>query len=305
MKWRKQGLIFDPSDYCNHPLLVSHAANPIAIHLQDSVFRILYSGRDIWNRSSIGSFDFDLHTRRILDVCKKPLFTFGPKGTFYQSGVSIGCVYKKSSVLYILFMGWQTSQAQHWRGDIGRLKINSHFNLELCPEVPFIGMSSVDPISLSYPWVIGDDSSGFTMLYGSTLSWDSENGEMIHVLNEAISDDGENWKFKGLAVPYQLGVAQAFSRPTVWADKHESQHLWFSYRSGTGTPYLIGYANKAVSSDKWELYLTGSGIEPSESGWDSQMIEYPYVFEHNDTVYMLYNGNSFGKTGIGMAILER
>jgi len=35
------------------------------------------------------------------------------------------------------------------------------------------------------------------------------------------------------------------------------------------------------------------------------MIEYPYVFEHKGERYMLYNGNGYGKTGIGIAVLER
>ncbi len=40
-------------------------------------------------------------------------------------------------------------------------------------------------------------------------------------------------------------------------------------------------------------------IDVSESGWDSEMIKYPCVFEHEGQLYMLYNGNSYGKTGIG------
>jgi uncharacterized protein with PIN domain len=34
------------------------------------------------------------------------------------------------------------------------------------------------------------------------------------------------------------------------------------------------------------------------------MICYPFVFDHKGSRYMLYNGNDFGKTGFGIAILE-
>jgi len=34
------------------------------------------------------------------------------------------------------------------------------------------------------------------------------------------------------------------------------------------------------------------------------MVEYPFVFEHNGLRYMLYNGNSYGKTGFGIAVLD-
>ena len=54
---------------------------------------------------------------------------------------------------------------------------------------------------------------------------------------------------------------------------------------------------------KWER-IKEIELDVSESGWDSEMVCYPYVFEYNDKLYMLYNGNGYGKTGIGLAILE-
>jgi hypothetical protein len=32
------------------------------------------------------------------------------------------------------------------------------------------------------------------------------------------------------------------------------------------------------------------------------MIAYPFVLKHKGQLYMFYNGNGFGKTGIGLAI---
>ncbi|MFX5506086.1 hypothetical protein ABTD43_18760, partial [Acinetobacter baumannii] len=53
------------------------------------------------------------------------------------------------------------------------------------------------------------------MWYGSTLAWDAGTGEMLHVIQHASSPDGHHWNRDGLAVPYEIGLAQAFSRPTV------------------------------------------------------------------------------------------
>jgi hypothetical protein len=78
--------------------------------------------------------------------------------------------------------------------------------------------------------------------------------------------------------------------------------MWFSYRGGTGTSYRIGYAYSADGSC-WTFENANSGIEVSAEGWDSEMIEYPFVFEHKGSAYMLYNGNGFGKTGFGLATL--
>jgi hypothetical protein len=78
--------------------------------------------------------------------------------------------------------------------------------------------------------------------------------------------------------------------------------MWFSFRRGGGDKYKIGYA---VSNDglTW-IRENKSGIETSSEGWDSEMICYPFVFEHNNEVYMLYNGNSHGHYGFGLAKLK-
>jgi hypothetical protein len=34
------------------------------------------------------------------------------------------------------------------------------------------------------------------------------------------------------------------------------------------------------------------------------MIEYPFVFDHGGARYMLYNGNGYGRSGVGLAVLE-
>lgn len=166
-----------------------------------------------------------------------------------------------------------------------------------------MGIDSTDPISLSYPWVQARPSGGFDMWYGSTLKWDAGNGEMLHVIQHATSDDGSNWCRTGLAVPYELGLAQAFSRPTTVLNDSGDFEMWFSFRSGAGEKYRIGYARSA-NGKNWMLDLKRAGIDVSPSGWDSEMIEYPFVFNHNGARYMLYNGNGYGKTGFGLAVLD-
>ena len=46
------------------------------------------------------------------------------------------------------------------------------------------------------------------------------------------------------------------------------------------------------------------GITASESGWDSETVEYPDVFDSGGTRFMLYNGNRYGQTGFGLAVFE-
>lgn len=299
MRWRKLGLIYTPRPV--HPKLLTHAANPLPVHIEGDIYRVFFSGRDAEKRSSVGYVDVDIEKRRVVSICDEPAFQHGPVGSFYEAGVSIGNCYEVDGRIYMLFMGWQLPSGEHWRGDIGRLIVGADLSLTLEGDTAFMGSNSDDPISLSYPWVMRV-GSGYAMWYGSTLTWNEGNGEMVHVINYATSEDGHHFQRRGLAVPFQPGVAQAFSRPTVAGNESEGQDMWFSYRSGTGQSYRIGYARKDPGV-AWQLRLNETGLDVSASGWDSEMIEYPFVFDHKGERYMLYNGNGYGQSGFGLAVV--
>lgn len=300
MYWQKLGQLYSPEPI--HPKLLSHAANPLAVLLEGDIYRVFFSGRDVQNRSSIGFVDIDILKREVVFICEKPAFEHGSENSFYSHGVSIGNCYEVEGQRYILFMGWQCSPNEHWRGDIGCLRLNDDLSIQLDKAEPLMGSDDTDRFSLSYPWVVQENEL-YLMWYGSTLTWDAGNGEMLHVINSATSIDGYQWKRLGLSVPYKLGVAQAFSRPTVISDQ-TGYHMWFSYRSGKPEQtYRIGYAH-STSGKNWQLQLDDAGIDVSQNGWDAEMIEYPFVFDHKGQRLMLYNGNGYGKTGFGLAVLE-
>ena len=80
-KWKKLGQIFCPEG--RHPKLQSHAANPLAILLEGNIFRILYSGRDEQNRSSVGFVDIDISRQKVVYVHSEPLFVHGDVGSLF------------------------------------------------------------------------------------------------------------------------------------------------------------------------------------------------------------------------------
>jgi hypothetical protein len=247
--------------------------------------------------------DLNIVTKEIINEHKEPIVEHGPPGSFFQDGVSLGNHYQASGKRYLTFMGWQNPVDGHWRGDIGRLIIRDDLSLEIASLTPFMTSDAIDPISLSYPWIYQTGSGEYDMWYGSTVSWNAGNGEMRHVLKHAHSLDGETFLKSSNEVPSEIGVAQAFSRPTL-LQTNDGWEMWFSYRSGTGISYRIGHAYSLDGLD-WTLSLNTKNLEVSPSGWDSEMIEYPYVFEHQGAIIMLYNGNGYGQSGFGMAILER
>jgi hypothetical protein len=299
MKWKKLGQVYNLKS--QNPFLLTHCSNPLAIHLNNNIFRVFFSGRNIENKSSVGFVDLDIETLEIKKECSEAVFKYGKNNTFYSHGVSIGNLYSQHKKNYILFMGWNIKNNEHWRGDIGRLEIENNIDFKISSTEPFMTTDIEDKVSLSYPYVVFHEGI-YKMWYGSTINWKTENGEMLHVIKYATSKNGENWKKYGVAIPYELNIAQAFSRPTVIIDQN-GYHMWYSYRSGDGTKYRIGYSY-SIDGILWHRKHDEVGIDVSEKGWDSEMICYPFVFEHNNKMFMLYNGNEYGKKGFGLATLE-
>ena len=67
--------------------------------------------------------------------------------------------------------------------------------------------------------------------------------------------------------------------------------------------YRIGYAS-STDLINWARDDSKAGIDISETGWDSEMVAYPHVFELDGEIYMLYLGNHVGREGFGLAKLS-
>jgi hypothetical protein len=84
--------------------------------------------------------------------------------------------------------------------------------------------------------------------------------------------------------------------------------MWYCYRDsedfrdGRGA-YRMGYA-ESRDGIGFERLDTRVGIDVAPEGWDSTMICYPCVVEVDGRTLMFYNGNGFGQTGFGYAVLE-
>lgn len=141
------------------------------------------------------------------------------------------------------------------------------------------------------------------MWYLSCTGWHMKNGKPEHRyhIKYAESQDGITWEREGtVSIDYANDDEYAISRPSVIRD-NDCWRMWYSYR---GDSYRIGYA-ESHDGHHWSRLDTEAGIDVSPAGWDSEMIEYPFVFDHKGHRYMLYNGNDYGKTGFGLAILEQ
>ncbi|MGD8172506.1 hypothetical protein ACQEXU_12650 [Vibrio sp. TRT 21S02] len=304
MKFKKLGLLY------KLPLLglgdygVSHTSTPRAIHIKDDIFRIYFSSRDEKNRSSVFFIDIDIIKKDVFYENHNPALTFGDDRTFYPDGISLGDIIESDNGRFFTFMGWNNPEDNHWFGELGLARILDDGSLEVVGDKsqPTLGVDMIDPISLSYPAIIKKDST-YEMWYGSTVSWKAQdNEEMVHIFKQAVSTNGINWTKTRTTFPFNSGVMQALSSPTFFEFRSE-KHMLFSYRGDGSQTYRIGRAVYSDVDEKWLLVTNQPVVDISNEGWDSEMVEYPFSFEHKGKIYLLYNGNGFGKSGIGIGYI--
>jgi hypothetical protein len=197
----------------------------------------------------------------------------------------------------LYYLGWNLCVTVPWRNSIG-LAIGDvrTGKFERYSPAPLLDRHAVDPYSISYPFVMRDEDR-FRLWYGSNLAWGPQQRDMEHVIKYAESPDGLNWDRRGkIAIGLSGPHEYAISKPFVLKE-NGLYKMWYAHR---GESYRIGYA-ESDDGVAWRRHDDRAGIDVSASGWDSEMIAYPFVFDHAGRRLMLYNGNGYGKAGFGIA----
>jgi hypothetical protein len=299
VKWRKLGHVYAPDG--SKPWMRSHAANPIAEHISGDRYRIYFSARDVENRSSISWVEIDLATpTRVLAEADAPVLAPGDLAMFDDSGCSIGCILPVDGKRYLYYMGWHLTVRVPWQNALGLAISDAPGRpFQRYSRFPVLPLDEVDPYTISYPWVLRENGV-FRMWYGSNVQWGREQRDMRHLLKYAESRDGIHWSRPDtVVIDFRSPDEYAICKPCVLKGR-DGYEMWFCSR---GERYRIRYA-RSTDGLHWTRHDDEVGIDVSTEGWDSDMIEYPSVFDHGGSRYMLYAGNGYGRDGFGIAVLE-
>jgi len=295
-RWSKRGRIFVPDGSLEW--LRTHAALPCTAGASDSVTRVYFSGRNDANRAHIGWFDFDPHNPKRVSLHPLPALAPGTLGAFDDSGVTVSCVVPHDGKLWLYYTGWSLGVTVPFYLAIGLAISDDGETFTRISEAPILGRNAADPYLTASPSVMFDGDR-WRMWYVSCQRWEENDGEPKHYyhIRYAESQNGVNWDYNGhICIDFEDETEYAFGRPCVVRDE-DCYRMWYCVR---GDAYRIGYAESA-DGKIWDRKDDQVGITESEVGWDSIVTAYPHVFQAADTRWMLYNGNDYGKTGIGLA----
>lgn len=300
MKWIKKGLLFKPEEDLDW--IIGYAAIPFAQHIGDNKYRVYCSGRDSQGCAQIGFFEFNIdNPAQIFTISEKPVVSLGPLGSFDDRGLTNSWLVEHKERQYLYYSGWTIGVTVPFYFYVGlAISDDNGVTFKKASLSPILERNEIDPFLTATPCILIEDNI-WRMWYVSGVKWELENGKAKHYYNikYAESQDGIKWDRRGkVCIDFKSDEEYAIARPSVLV-KDGRYQMWYCYR---GNQYKIGYA-ESLDGLTWERKDEDAGIEKSPDGWDSEMLAYPFVFEHQEKLYMLYNGNGYGKSGIGLAVL--
>jgi len=316
MHWEKFGKIFDPNNYQLPDNSKEFAQSPQTL-VFDDLIRIFFSTRAVESTgmflSNIAYVDFSKDLKNVIGVSNNTVIPLGELGTFDEHGIFPINPFKDGDRILAYTCGWSRRVSVSVETSIGVVYSDDNGNT-----FKRLGPGPILSSSINEPVLVGD---GFVQKYNNTYfmwyifgkTWikatDTEPPARVYKIAYATSLDGINWdKVEAKQIVSDvIDENECQALPTV-VEHNGIYHMVFCFRHASDfrtnpkKGYKLGYAyskdlkNWIRDDEKLNFSL------PNE-GWDSEMMCYPHLFKLDDQIFLLYNGNNFGRYGFGAAKL--
>jgi hypothetical protein len=300
-RWRRRGLLVPAP--LGTPFAESHAALPAPAPAATG-WDLYVAARDSAGRSQVARLALEQEDGelRVGDPAARPALGIGELGAFDDSGVTPSCVVDDGHRRLLYYTGWARGVSVPFYLGVGlAASEDGGRSFERVSRAPILERDDVDPLLTASPSVLVEGDT-WRMWYVSATEWSVVEGEprqRYHV-RYAESRDGVRWRRDGrVCIDYRDEEEYAIGRPCVLRDG-DRYRMWFCAR---GDSYRLGYA-ESDDGLTWERDDTAVELTGSSAEWEREMEAYPYVFATGGSLNLLYNGNGYGRSGVGWATLE-
>lgn len=296
------GLVYGPDG--RHPWAKHSALQPTPCLMDDDLLRIFVGFRDDSGVGRIGFVDVNPdNPGEVLRVSEKPVLDIGLPGTFDDNGVIPCAIVRRGSELFLYYAGYQLGSKVRFLAFGGLARSCDGETFVRSSNVPVLDRTSGEFLFRAIHSMFYED--------GVWKTWYGAGNEYLQTEEKALpkynvryieSKDGITFAGEGrVCIDTQGADEYRIGRP--WVIRHDGIYKMF-YSIGTRSKiFRLGYA-ESRDGIHWVRMDDRMGLDVSSSGWDSQMICYPSVLENKGRVYLFYNGNSYGRSGFGYAILR-
>jgi hypothetical protein len=300
VRFKKLGLVFCPDG--SHPLMRAHAMTPTPILMND-VLRVYFGATDDDTRGRIFYLELDpADPRKIVSDVSPPVLGLGSEGAFDMHGVIPTSLVENGDELWLYYVGFQRLSVVPYTLLAGlAVSTNGGESFARVQEEAVLPPIPTERFVRSAPSVLRGEQ-GWSMWYIGGNDWIEHEGKQLPVygLRFTTSRDGRRWSepiivFDPDPESRQIGFGRPFVSPTEGGFE-----MFLSVRTVEG--YTLSHA---TSSDGLRWGDWEHDVMPAAAEWESQMRCFAAPIAIDGTEYVFYNGNGYGRTGFGLAILDR
>jgi len=311
MNWVKKGHIYKPSS--PQHWVKSYAQVPVALFLpKKNRIRIYFAYRDAKAQSRPTFIEVSAdNPGKILYEHAKPILELGKLGTFDDCGIIPSWIIEIKGYFYLYYIGWNIRNTVPYYNSVGlAMSKDGGTTFTKFSEGPLWDRDYKEPYFSATTCVINDNGL-FRNWYLSCVGYVEykKKIEPRYHIKYCESRDGINWKREAkVAIDFKSENEAGIVKASV-IKQNGAFYMWYAYRNMSDyrtdvqNSYRIGFAVSANGID-WQRKDEEAGIDISTVGWDSFMLCYPHVIEVKGQLLMFYNGNGFGESGFGYAVLE-
>ena len=304
MKWRKLGRIHVPEG--SAPWARAHAMIPTVLDRGDGLLRVFFASTDENTVGRLGYVDVDAcDPTQVERIGQDPVFGIGNPGCFDDNGVNPSCIIRDGDSLRLYYVGYQLHRQVPYTLFTGLAEsVDEGESFQRMSRAPVLDRTDSELYFRTAPCVRYENGR-WRMWYIGGSGWRDVNGQTkpTYDLRHTESNDGITWSAASTLCLAPAGSDDefGFGRPFVLFE-HGRFRMWYSIRGHAG--YRLGYA-ESDDGLKWDRLDHSVGIGLSDTGWDSEMICYGAIQDTPSGRYMFYNGNGYGRSGLGVAILDQ
>jgi hypothetical protein len=289
--WDKQGNIFNEH----------HSQLPV-VDVYHDTYKIYYSTRDVNGCSIPMCINVSKHDLKKYSHPIKINLELGKVGMFDHYGIMpTDIITLDDGTKYLYYIGWSLRKDIPYHNTLGlAISKDGGVNWKKYSEGPIFASCVKEPGFIGTAKVFKNKDK-WTMYYLSCREWimGEDKLEPKYDIKLATSINGIDWTpTNQTIIPLEDNEGGIASFQMI------DNKAWFSVRGAVSYRKDIKESYKIKTSTLIEgKWVRDKHIEldVSPNGWDSEMVAYPYIIKEKNNLIMFYNGNEFGKSGIGVS----
>lgn len=261
-------------------------------------YRIYITGRDNANRSIIGYAHWNVDQPGILyNFSEAPVLKLGAEGSFYESGTSYPNVFMYENECYLIFTGWIRGVTVPFYNNIGIARLCNKMGQFIC-ESPFPLLPYSEDICLGTGSSCIKLNKGMYELYFTNFdSWFHADGKLYHKysLRKQSSACPLRWTEKSRKLSTTLSNhIENICKPSFLDD------VFLFCGRARDSDYSLYYGTMDATTNCVSNVNKVEFGEFSEIGRDNLGQSYPTGISERGRKFIIYSGNDYGSTGLGM-----